>query len=563
MLASKPELGTMLMTSAEIDMSSPKVLDRHPNRRRRSPIMVEFADPETTMVDIQRAMEAGMNIAKFKMAFSTKEEKIAILDRVYKAAARCAEKMGVDEWPVATCATLKTLMVKTGVFADESNNKVETGSEVILSNDRKLIQHCQSDRIFIDYAHMKDIKVGMEISLDQAEVVLICVTEIDDTSIKCKVTKGGTLKDLRPVDVLVVYYARDGPMIKKIKKYMSQATYKPIILSAICNQQGLDHIDDILKIGKPLFLAGAVFKHALEVGRFNDHELADVSNALLDGPKLPVNAAEAAAISCVAVANQTKARIIIIPTVSGRTPRVLLWLQPTCIVITVSTMQNVTRRLFTCRNIVPLVYKSNVKLQSGKKLDKVMERRVRYAAEFAVMKGWLVYGDIYISLQRSSEGNPFCDMVRIWSVDFLKKLLIECDYAEDQFLPPKKPSEVIETECQLLKDEQEKQDSKVQEDSQKAPEEVSEKATQVKEVTTEVEVKVVKPKPSQIKEEETTPTETKKEEITPTDIKQEEDTPSEKKQGEIPPTEIKEEELLPTEAKQDETTPAELEASET
>lgn len=72
---------------------------------------------------------------------------------------------------------------------------------------------------------------------------------------------------------------------------------------------------------------------------------------------MPVNAAEATALSCVTVANQCNARVVVIPTVTGRTANTLMWLRPSCLVITVSTKTAATRLLQSYRCVVPLLYK--------------------------------------------------------------------------------------------------------------------------------------------------------------------------------------------------------------
>lgn len=72
---------------------------------------------------------------------------------------------------------------------------------------------------------------------------------------------------------------------------------------------------------------------------------------------MPVNAAEACAISCATVANQTNARLIIVPTVSGRTAYLLNWMRPNSTVIAVSTKMTTIKLLKTFRSVVPLYYK--------------------------------------------------------------------------------------------------------------------------------------------------------------------------------------------------------------
>lgn len=71
---------------------------------------------------------------------------------------------------------------------------------------------------------------------------------------------------------------------------------------------------------------------------------------------MPVNAAEAAVIGCVAAAIQTGSRVIILPTVTGKTVRTLFWLRPPCLVLTVSRNTTVIRLLKTYGWVLPLKY---------------------------------------------------------------------------------------------------------------------------------------------------------------------------------------------------------------
>lgn len=71
---------------------------------------------------------------------------------------------------------------------------------------------------------------------------------------------------------------------------------------------------------------------------------------------MPVNNAEATAMATAMVANEIGARVIILPTISGRTAKALLWLRPSALIITISRNPKTTRYLFTHRNVIPLMY---------------------------------------------------------------------------------------------------------------------------------------------------------------------------------------------------------------
>ncbi|XP_045447153.1 pyruvate kinase-like [Melitaea cinxia] len=524
----------------DIDFSNKSVLKKPPFRIRRCPVIITLADSHITAVDIQKLLEAGMNVAKFKMSSSTRGDKIRLLGKIDKAAQACSIKYNVTDWPVASCIELKTCVVKTGLLEFDSEFiTLEKNSEVILTYNISYFNKCNAERIFVDnHFLVNDVTPGTEISLAADEIILKCIGIVDDKSIKCVITKGGKLSNLcsvctrhakhsRPfitkkdteiikfaleyqIDTIIINYVRHPDTIKKIKHLVRALKIKrPFILCGICTEEGLVNIDEILKetdglilsreylpyeieksqqyrltqiqkwvagkclqAGKPLYISGGVFEHALKTGHFIDSEISDMTNALMDGVsgfilkecyntdimvdvlkginelcyaiepltisktnfrriikeiKMPVNAAEAAVISCVTAANQTNSRVIIVPTVSGKTIRLLHWLRPSSIVITISTNIRVLRHLRNYRSVMPILYKG----EQHNKWEKNLSARVLLAVEYAVEKSWLLYGDTYVILQRGSEFSSFCDAVTIWNVTISNKPLVGCADNED------------------------------------------------------------------------------------------------------------------------------------
>nr|XP_034830062.1 pyruvate kinase-like [Maniola hyperantus] len=528
----------------DVDFSTPDILKSSSYRYRRCPVFVTLTDSEISAVDIQKMLEAGMNIARFTMSSSTRGDKMRLLGKINKASLVCCEKYDVNSWPVATCITLKTCIVKTGLLENDKDFiTLENKTELILFHNISHFNKCNENNIFVDYPLISDdVKVGTEISIAADEIILKCISVVDETSIKCVVTKGGKLTSMNDlcvrntkrsgplvtekdfemvkfalknqIDAIFICYARHPDTIKIIKKYIaSKKVRRPIILAGISSEECLENIDDIIKesdgiilsrlllpyevesslqyrmpqiqkwiagkclqAGKSLYIYG-VFDNALRTGFFTNNEISDVTNAIMDGVsgfmlakcsspdniievlnginklcytveplvtskinfrriidevKMPINAAEATAISCVTVANQTNARVIIIPTVSGRTLRSLQLMRPSSLIIAVSSNIQVTRHLISYRGVFPLLYNG---LQHNNWYLS-LEDRISFALEYAVKRSWLVYGDTYITLQRGSDTSSFCDSLSIWKVSIMKKSLVECpeNYQDDYLL---------------------------------------------------------------------------------------------------------------------------------
>ncbi|CAG4916605.1 unnamed protein product [Colias eurytheme] len=484
----------------DVDISHPDILKRPCNRFRRCPVIVTLSDTQITPVEIQKLLEVGMNVAKFKMSFTTKGDRIRMLGKVDKAASACCSKFGVHDWPVATCIELKTCIVKTGLLENNADFiAFKEGMHVILTCRHSDYNKCNLKKVFVDNPTLaKDIKEGTEISIGSDEVILKCEAILDEENIKCIVVKG--VSD-RYDNCELREKSRDFNRNKEVHGKCDKA----FDIGGVCTQEGLENIDDIMKecdgiilsreflpfeidvsqkfrlahiqkwvcgkcmqAGKPFYLSGGVFKEALKTGLFYDNEISDVVNALMDGvsgfilrdcfnvdntyevlhainetcyfvepivasksnfwrfldeAKSPTNAAEAAVLSCALVANQTNSRVIIVPTVTGKTLKALHRMRPACLVISLSKKISVLRLLHTYRSVVPLMYKEPP--ESSKNWQEAIEKRIDYAIEYAVQRGWLVYGDMYVTLQRGSDDSSFCDTVRVWIVRVSKKLLVE------------------------------------------------------------------------------------------------------------------------------------------
>ncbi|CAH1647100.1 unnamed protein product [Spodoptera littoralis] len=524
-----------------VDITDPKHVLGPSYSRRRSLIMATFADPEMQMVDIEKVIEMGTNVARLKTSHFTKLDKAKMLDNIERASSFLANKHGLLEFPCATCIELKTCVVQTGLLEEElAELWIKENSEIILTNKISHYDKCNESVIFVDNpALTTDAKVGMEINISQEEIIMVCTAKSSEHSIKCTVTKGGYLRNMayvcmrgavrtRPylskkdvhlirfaveyeTDMIIINYPRNVATINKIKKYLGTKIRRPIIIAGISTQEGLMNVDDFVRdadgillsreflayeveqelykrmssiqrliagkcrqAGKPFYISGGIFEEALNSGTMTTRDISDVTNAILEGAcgfclsetpntyylcetinmlnelcasveplcmdktqfcelvsqiKMPVNAAEACAISCATVANQTNARLIIVPTVSGRTAYVLNWLRPNSTIIAVSTKTSTIKLLKTFRSVVPLYYKGG----SKKTWFETVQARIGFALEYAVEQHWILYGDHYITLEKMTEGSSFCDTVRVWNVTLCKKNSIVCPESYHDF----------------------------------------------------------------------------------------------------------------------------------
>ncbi|XP_045535042.1 pyruvate kinase I-like [Papilio machaon] len=140
----------------------------------------------------------------------------------------------------------------------------------------KLWNMCSKNRIFMDDPYtFKLIQPGAEITLGSGKVILICTEVINEQRIMCKVYQKGSIgnleffcvrgiKHIKPplskydlnmiefakefsLDIIIMNSVRRTSVLDKVKALFKNCPM-PHIISTICEQEGLDNIDDIIEI---------------------------------------------------------------------------------------------------------------------------------------------------------------------------------------------------------------------------------------------------------------------------------------------------------------------------
>ncbi|XP_047983996.1 pyruvate kinase-like [Leguminivora glycinivorella] len=536
------QVGEMTSELQNIDFSTlthKDILSDKIFKRRRSVIIATLANSVVTAVDVQKMMEAGLNVARFRISHQSTKDNMKLLGKIKAATTNCCQKYGVSNWPLATCIDLKNRTVKTGILEQDVPYIVlKKDSVVQLTCDTAYINKCNTSKIFVDNPNLaSEVHVGMEIAIDGDEISLVCTEIVSPKSIKTLVMKTGKLRHIcgvcfrglkttRPfvtkrdsnvikfvienqVDAIILNHVEDKEGIKTVKKCISKKVRRPIMLCSISTEKAIDNIDEIIKesdgiillreflpyevsttykhrlntiqkwvigkclqAGKPIYISGGVMQNAVRYGVIASNEVSDVTNAILDGVSgfilkdcenidnaidavkllddicrtvepytctkngfwrltnqylMPVNAAEASVMACIALANQANAQVIILPTVTGRTAKALIQVRPCCLVLAVCTNVRVTRMLQLYKSMVPLLYSG----EPSKRFYLTLTARINFAVEYAVKVDWLHYGDTYAVLKRSTDGSSYCDMISILTVGISNKPMVECEDGDD------------------------------------------------------------------------------------------------------------------------------------
>ncbi|KAH9640420.1 hypothetical protein HF086_018086 [Spodoptera exigua] len=281
-----------------IDITDVKHVLGPPYEHRRSLLMVTIDDTEIQDVDVERLLEIGTNVVRFKTYHSTTLDNVKMIKKFGKAASFLAAKYGLYEWPYSTSIELKTSMVQSGILEENNSEEqvseiwIEENSEVILTNEVSQFDKCNKSQIFVDDPYLiSDVTVGMEINIDRDEIIMVC-TDKHEKSVQCTVTKGGYLQNFahvfmrgailtRPsisktdlhmikfaleyqMDMLIVNYPRNVETITKIKKTIGTKHKRPLIIAGISTQEGYMNIDEIVKETDGILLSREYLTYEVE-----------------------------------------------------------------------------------------------------------------------------------------------------------------------------------------------------------------------------------------------------------------------------------------------------------
>ncbi|XP_063824332.1 pyruvate kinase-like isoform X1 [Ostrinia nubilalis] len=316
---------------------------------RLTPYIVTICEGTISEIDIRNFLEAGLRIVRFKMTHIARKDKVVLLSNLRKAITWCCDKYEQSTWPVAVSIDLPNACIRTGYLKDEINKNrifLEEGKIIEVTAEVKYWNQCDEKRMFIDDPFtLETVKPNTEISINFGAITMICTEVINPISIKCKIVSGGYLSHaqfvcirgtrlLRPtlsrldkqllafvkeyeLDVITVHSIRTAKTLGKVRAFF-KGCHMPMIISTICEQEGLDNLDEIIAAsdgiilareflaeflvkpnqlisiqmyisakckqqGKPFYLSGNVLEDHLQLGIISCRELNDVTNAVMQG----------------------------------------------------------------------------------------------------------------------------------------------------------------------------------------------------------------------------------------------------------------------------------------
>ena len=230
--------------------------------------------PATDKGDVLRQlMLEGMDVARFNFSHGTHEEQKGRLDKLIAL----RKELNI---PVAALLDTKGPEIRLRNL-EGGKAELKAGDTLVLTTEEML---GNAQKVAISYKDLyKDVHVGSTILIDDG-LIEMRVTAIQDTDIVCVVENGGMISDKKGVNVpnvelsmpyiskvdyddivfgiengfdfIAASFVRTADDVLQIRKILEEHNCTTInIISKIENKQGVDNIDDIIKVSDGIMVA--------------------------------------------------------------------------------------------------------------------------------------------------------------------------------------------------------------------------------------------------------------------------------------------------------------------
>jgi pyruvate kinase len=223
---------------------------------------------------LTQMMVEGMNVARLNFSHGTHDEHLDRINQVKKL--RSELKM-----PIGIMLDTKGPEIRTGDFED-GFIEVEKGQEILVTA-RDIIGN--SNAIRVNYRNIAlDLKEDNIILIDDGLIELTVKKVVNETDLLCEVNNGGTIKNKKGVNVpdvalnlpsltdqdvkdiifgikhdidfIAASFMRKADDVIEIRKLLEANSAESIqIISKIENRQGVDNIDEIIKVSDGIMVA--------------------------------------------------------------------------------------------------------------------------------------------------------------------------------------------------------------------------------------------------------------------------------------------------------------------
>lgn len=313
---------------------------------RRTKIICTVGPASDSVETLKKMMSSGMNIARLNFSHGTHEEHAVRL----KAIRQAAGELGI---PVGTMLDTKGPEIRTGLLEQDKISLV-AGETVILTTDEI---RGTAGRLSVSYKGLPgDVRPGSRILLADGLVELEVISA-EGTEIQCRIVNGGEIGSRKNVnlpgvvvglpavtgtdvadirfavengmDFIAASFIRTAADVLEVRKVLEANNSDIHIIAKIENHQGVENIDEILKVadgvmvargdlgveipteevpliqkmiiekcnrlGKPVITATQMLESMVSNPRPTRAEATDVANAIFDGTDAIMLSGETAA----------------------------------------------------------------------------------------------------------------------------------------------------------------------------------------------------------------------------------------------------------------------------
>jgi len=314
---------------------------------RRTKIVCTLGPAVDSDAMIRGLLQAGMNVARLNFSHGNHVEHRERIARVR----RISTEVGV---PVALLLDTKGPEIRTGILENNASFELSTGDEIIMTTEDVAGTR---ERIGISYKHLPDeVLPGNHIFVADGLIDLE-VKKVEGCEVTCVVRSGGTLGNRKNVnipgvrvqlpaiteqdkadilfaieeemDFIAASFIRTPRNVEEIRQILREGESPIRIIAKIEDRQGLDNIDEIIRVSdgimvargdlgvqlaveeiplaqkriiakcnagnKPVITATQMLDSMIENPRPTRAELTDVANAIFDGTDAVMLSGETAA----------------------------------------------------------------------------------------------------------------------------------------------------------------------------------------------------------------------------------------------------------------------------
>ena len=239
----------------------------------RTRIVCTLGPTASTRETVIGLIRSGMNVARFNFSHGDHAEHLERLVLVREAAAEC----GV---PVATMLDTKGPEIRTGRIRNDEKVELVAGNLIVLTTEEI---EGDSERISISYQRLpQEVSPGSHIFVADG-LMDLKVERIEGSEMHCRVVIGGMLgsrknvnvpgvrtslpamtekdrDDIRfaienEMDCIAASFIRTADDVRLIRDYIESLSSPILLLSKIEDQEGLDNIDDIIRVSDGIMVA--------------------------------------------------------------------------------------------------------------------------------------------------------------------------------------------------------------------------------------------------------------------------------------------------------------------